>query len=532
MLIDESVRSALRAVLLGNIEVEPTQQLALVERAIEHDLYRRKTSNEIRSVNTDTHEIDFVVTSDTVDRDQERVIPRAFEKHIKLYDENPVVLWSHRHDIPAVARMISRSFTDQTFEVKNKFAVDTTPLATELWKLYSADPPFMRAVSVGFIPLDWTLDPEHKLPDQAGRTFTEAELLEHSLVNVGSNRQALSKAYKSEQDTTLKKVLERLIEQPSAYEGCEHKAFYDAEGELLSECPICEAHNGLVVRICEALDNDEKLASLAPLFESELYDENAENLWIPQYAFDPLRAEDEKANAVSAELAEKPFENEDACRLREPGRFERGSFRRMRRRHQGKQYSVIMGRLKGQTSLTDQAFRYPISRWTESQARTHCRSHDGKMFEAATGRKSVDRQVLTKMPMPFTLVGTYERDQRDIAKMLRVFKPTLGIDRFDEVAIIGTTSTWVLCLVMDTGIFYLIDWSRDALGNIMFDNPRVIELMIQGGEVALQVNPDVVVTLENEEATTPASDVEEAQKMLANLAVMAQAAVEAANFEI
>jgi len=42
-----------------------------------------------------------------------------------------------------------------------------------------------------------------------------------------------------------------------------------------------------------------------------------------------------------------------------------------------------MGRLKGETSMTEQAYRYPISGWTEAQARAHCRSHNGISFEPA-----------------------------------------------------------------------------------------------------------------------------------------------------
>ncbi len=78
-----------------------------------------------------------------------------------------------------------------------------------------------------------------------------------------------------------------------------------------------------------------------------------------------------------------PFANEHACRLRDPGDFEKGSFRRGQRSHDGKNYSVIMGRLKGKDSMTDQAFRYPKDTWGVSQARTHCSGHDGILFEPA-----------------------------------------------------------------------------------------------------------------------------------------------------
>jgi len=73
-----------------------------------------------------------------------------------------------------------------------------------------------------------------------------------------------------------------------------------------------------------------------------------------------------------------PFRNEHACRVRDPGQFEKGSFRRIK---QGK-LSIIIGRLKGKTSTTTQAFRYPIKDWTESEARENCKKNKGR-FEKA-----------------------------------------------------------------------------------------------------------------------------------------------------
>lgn len=109
--------------------------------------------------------------------------------------------------------------------------------------------------------------------------------------------------------------------------------------------------------------------------------------------------------AIKSEGAddEKPYPNEHACRLRPPGNFQEGSFVRTTRKHEGKVYSVIQGRLKGEDTLTDQAFRYKKDVWTASAARSHCTAHDGS-FEAASnegeasndaGKSSVD--ILTKI---------------------------------------------------------------------------------------------------------------------------------------
>jgi HK97 family phage prohead protease len=96
----------------------------------------------------------------------------------------------------------------------------------------------------------------------------------------------------------------------------------------------------------------------------------------------------EPGEPVTDAIELKPFPNEHACRLRDPGDFQDGSFRRTTRESDGKTYSIIMGRLKGQSTMTEQAYRYPKDSWSVSEARSHCRGHDGKLFEPASTDKS------------------------------------------------------------------------------------------------------------------------------------------------
>jgi len=76
-----------------------------------------------------------------------------------------------------------------------------------------------------------------------------------------------------------------------------------------------------------------------------------------------------------------PYSNEHSCRIREPGEFEDKSFRRIK---QGK-LSIIIGKLKGKSSTTTQAFRYPKDDWTEASARAHCKAQEGRFEAAASG---------------------------------------------------------------------------------------------------------------------------------------------------
>ena len=73
-----------------------------------------------------------------------------------------------------------------------------------------------------------------------------------------------------------------------------------------------------------------------------------------------------------------PYPNEHACGIRDPGSFQKGSFRRIK---QGR-LSIIIGRLRGKTTTTTQAFRYPKESYTAEAARVHCKKQGGR-FEAA-----------------------------------------------------------------------------------------------------------------------------------------------------
>lgn len=99
----------------------------------------------------------------------------------------------------------------------------------------------------------------------------------------------------------------------------------------------------------------------------------------------------EIANAEIEDLTEKPYPNEHSCRLRSPDAFQEGTFRRTKREHEGKEYSVILGRLKGEDTMTEQAYRYDKEVWTASQAKRHCSDHDGT-FEAA-GEETSQEQI-------------------------------------------------------------------------------------------------------------------------------------------
>ena len=93
-----------------------------------------------------------------------------------------------------------------------------------------------------------------------------------------------------------------------------------------------------------------------------------------------------------------PFPNFHACRIKKPGLFKEDSFRRSSRTHDGKKYGVIMGRLKKEDTLTEQSYRYSKKTWPVGTARSHCKSHDGILFEPATESRSAARYIIRPLP--------------------------------------------------------------------------------------------------------------------------------------
>jgi ATP-dependent protease ClpP protease subunit len=110
-----------------------------------------------------------------------------------------------------------------------------------------------------------------------------------------------------------------------------------------------------------------------------------------------------------------PYPNEHACRLREPDDFQPNSFRRTSRDHDGKPYDVIAGKLEGEDTMTEQAYRYPKDDWDAGDARKHCDSHDGS-FEAASERKTSE----DKAPEDNTILEAVQGGISDVVKRQRL----------------------------------------------------------------------------------------------------------------
>jgi HK97 family phage prohead protease len=120
-------------------------------------------------------------------------------------------------------------------------------------------------------------------------------------------------------------------------------------------------------------------------------DVDGESVWMPC----PSHSAYETA-ANGNRYAAKPYPNFHACRILEPDAFDRfrtssetiedGDF-------DGKSMEILFGRHaeSGEWSLT--SYRMPVEEWSETEARSFCRAHDGILFEPATGESMSDDPV-------------------------------------------------------------------------------------------------------------------------------------------
>lgn len=305
---------------------------------------------EVKAYDDRLGTVDMVIPMSTAsrDRDGEIIEPTAFKRTLKDFMRRPVLLSSHNYmDLrKQIGEFKSLKVTDAGLEAHGiKYYVgEGNEEADWAYKLAARG---VAAFSVGFIPQEEEIIDPEKPEGYGNRKFTDVELLEISQVCIPSNRDAI--------------------------QGLRSKAAADPVVTALMDA--AEKAEGLLPAVAKSPTKTTEAA--APVVTG-----------IPETKSPATAAPAPQAATVSAgewtDIVGKPYTNEHACRLRQPGDFEEDSFRRMTREHEGKKYACVMGRLKGEKTMTEQAYRYDKDVWEMAQARAHCKAADGT-FEAATG---------------------------------------------------------------------------------------------------------------------------------------------------
>lgn len=151
---------------------------------------------EMKSLNDDERTIEFVGSTATRDRYGDSINQTGWE--LGNFVKNPVIPWGHNYNEPPVAKATEVGLRDGSLFFKGQFATaDEYDYADTIYKLYKGG--YLRAFSVGFIPLEYQVNREYN--DDGELTdiwweFTKCELLEVSCVTVPANPEALTLAFR------------------------------------------------------------------------------------------------------------------------------------------------------------------------------------------------------------------------------------------------------------------------------------------------------------------------------------------------
>jgi len=146
---------------------------------------KTELSFNTKTVDTDNFTLTGVFSTGDIDRHNEVVDQKSWI--IDDYMSNPVVLWSHDHYEPAIARTEALFINgDGNLEGTMKFAVKENPKAKIIFDLFAGE--FLRAFSVGF------MSEEQERGEDGVIVLKQNRLHEISAVNIGANQFALAKA--------------------------------------------------------------------------------------------------------------------------------------------------------------------------------------------------------------------------------------------------------------------------------------------------------------------------------------------------
>lgn len=134
-------------------------------------------SSEIKSFDEEERTVTHIISSNDVDRSSDVVDVNRID--LKLYQTNPVILWSHQSYIPAIGKSLWQKVEGNKLIAKSQFAKGSE-LAEELFQLTVIDK-VLNNWSIGFTELT---DGYYK---DGIYFFTDISLHEYSLCNIACN---------------------------------------------------------------------------------------------------------------------------------------------------------------------------------------------------------------------------------------------------------------------------------------------------------------------------------------------------------
>ncbi len=307
-------------------------------------VFKQFVPDEIKAIDEEKRQVRFRITTGTPDRMNDTIAPDGWD--LRAYKKNAVVMWAHRYDEPPIGRAVKMEKDDNGLIATAQFATkEQYAFADTIYQLILGG--FLKATSVGFKPL------KHVYNEQRhGVDFIEQSLLEFSVCPIPANAEALIEASAAGIDIDpLRDWAQGILDSA-----------YDEPGVWVPRKQV-----ELMLRI---LPDAGKTISIPPAKPAP----SGPTVILDLGALEPVDVT-------------KPFPNEHACRLNDPGKY--SEIRRGTRKHNGKAYGVLYGKPKeGDGGWEEQAYRYSKDVWEADEARAHCKSHEGS-FEAASGKTIV-----------------------------------------------------------------------------------------------------------------------------------------------
>ena len=90
-----------------------------------------------------------------------------------------------------------------------------------------------------------------------------------------------------------------------------------------------------------------------------------------------------------------PLPNEHSARIRDPGDFQPDSFRRKELPKGG--VSMILGRLKGETTMTVQAYRFPKDQYTPVEAKQWLKDNDVGDYTFEPAKEASEEEYIPEL---------------------------------------------------------------------------------------------------------------------------------------
>ncbi len=171
---------------------------------------RAFTCDTVKAIDKEKRLIDFAISTERVDRMGDVITVSGWK--LKEFRRNPVILFGHNSRQPPIGRAIKVGKTDSALTATAQFMErDLNEFADSVYRMYLEG--FMRAVSVGFIPLARERI-EDDDGDFTGFKFTKQELLEFSAVPIPANPDALINARSAGIDTQpFRKWAEEILDK-------------------------------------------------------------------------------------------------------------------------------------------------------------------------------------------------------------------------------------------------------------------------------------------------------------------------------